>query len=120
MKRTGPTNERTKELIAALHKLGNERDVRLWKQIAFELEKSTRLRREVNLLTINKHTKENEVVLVPGKILGNGELTHKVTVAAFNASQSALEKIKQSGGKFIMIDEIMRTNPEGAGIRIIG
>ena len=39
--------------------------------------------------------KENDCV----KILGNGELTSKVTVKAAKFSQSAIEKIEKAGGK---------------------
>lgn len=120
MKRTGPTNERTKELIAEMQKLGNDKDASIWKSVAEELLKSSRARREVNLVTLNRFTNENEVVLVPGKVLGNGELNHKLTIAAFKASQSAINKIKQSGSKYITISDLMRTNPEGSKIKIIG
>lgn len=120
MKRTGPTNEWTKELITALHKLGVEKEVSLWRMVAHELQRSARAKRVVNLMKLDQHTQENDIVLVPGKLLGNGELTHKVTVAAFSASGSALEKIKQSGSKYIQITELMRTKPDGSGVRVIG
>ena len=39
--------------------------------------------------------KENDGV----KVLGNGELTAKITVKAAKFSQSAIEKIEMAGGK---------------------
>lgn len=120
MKRTGPTNTKTLELIAALQRLGAEQQATIWKHVAQELAKSTRARREVNLLTLSRYTKENDVVLIPGKLLGNGELSHKLTVAAFTASQNAREKIKQSGSKYMLISELMQKKPDGSGIHIIG
>ena len=39
--------------------------------------------------------KENDGV----KVLGNGELTAKITVKAAKFSQSAIEKIEKAGGK---------------------
>ena len=33
---------------------------------------------EVNISEINRHTSPDEMVLVPGKVLGNGILDHKV------------------------------------------
>jgi len=120
MKRTGPTNAKTQELIAALHRQGAEQQAAIWKHIAEELAKSTRTRREVNLLTLNHYTKKDDVVLIPGKLLGNGELNHKLTIAAFAASQNAREKIKQSGSKYMPISELMQKKPDGSGIRVIG
>ncbi len=120
MKRTGPTNTKTRELIAALQRQGAEQQAAIWKQVAHELAKSTRARREVNLLTLNRYTKENDVVLIPGKLLGNGELDHKLTIAAFAASQHAREKIVQSGSKYMRIDELMQKKPDGSGIQVIG
>lgn len=38
------------------------------------------------------------------KILGNGELTRKVKIHAHKFSESALEKIKKSGGEAIIIE----------------
>ncbi len=120
MKRTGPTNPKTQELITELQKLGSERDAPIWGVVAFELSRSTRARREINLSRLSRVTNKDEVVLVPGKVLGTGELSHKLTIAALSASQNALAKIKQSGGKYVRIYELMHTNPEGSGIKIIG
>lgn len=38
------------------------------------------------------------------KILGTGELTHKVKIHAHKFSEGALEKIKKSGGEVIIIE----------------
>ena len=117
--RTGPTNIHLRNLIRELRKLSTKNNVKLWKRIAYELERSTRNKREINLTKINKYTKENEIALVPGKVLSNGELTKKITVAAFKFSQQALEKINKKG-KAISIQELMKDNPKGKKVRIIG
>lgn len=39
------------------------------------------------------------------KILGNGELTKKLTVEAYKFSKSAAEKIAAAGGKVVVLDE---------------
>ena len=120
MKRTGPTNPLLRDLIGELKKRGNEQEVNLWKRIALDLERPTRQRRAVNLSRINRHTKENEVVVVPGKVLSVGEIDHKINVAAFNFSALAKEKILKAHGKALSIDELMKLNPKGKGIKIIG
>ena len=119
MKRTGPTNIQLQKLIQELKKKSQEHSVKIWSRIAEDLEKPTRQRRIVNLYKINKYTKENEIVIVPGKVLAVGELDHSVVVAAFKFSNSALEKINKIG-KAITIDELIQENPKGKKIRIIG
>ncbi len=104
----------------ALKKLSCEKNAPIWRAIALELSCSTRSRREINLSRLDKVTENEEVVLVPGKVLGTGELTHKLTIAAFAASESALAKIKQSGSRYMLIKELMLSYPEGSGIKLIG
>ena len=120
VKRTGPTNQNLLLLIRNLKKLSNEKKVNLWRRIAEDLEKPTRQRRAVNLSRISRHTKENETIVVPGKVLGSGTLDHKLTIAALNFSQGALDKIIKAGAKVVALDEISKESPKGKRIRIIG
>ncbi len=115
-KRTGPSNQHTQELIQELKKLGHSQNSNFWKTIATQLEKSTRQRRIVNLSKIEKTTYDKEVIIVPGKVLGNGSLTKNVTIAAFQWSETAREKVKNR----MSIQELMKKNPTGKGVRIIG
>ena len=119
MKPTGTTNPELQNLIKELKKKAFEHKVKLWKRIADDLEKPARQRRIVNLYKINKYTKENETVIVPGKVLAVGELDHNVTVAAFTFSVAALDKINKVG-KAIQISELIQEDPKGKRIRIMG
>jgi len=119
MKRTGPTNPILKDLIQELRKKASEHGCNIWKRIADDLEKPTRERRIVNLYKINNSTKENETVIVPGKVLSVGDLDHAVNVAAFNFSKAALDKINKKG-KAIPIKELIKEDPKGKRIRILG
>lgn len=107
------------ELISELKKLSIEQKVPLWKRIATELEKPTRNKRVVNLGRINRYAKQDETVLVPGKVLSAGELTQKVIVCAHRFSVEAQRKI-QKKGKTLTIKELMKQNPKAAKVRIIG
>jgi len=120
MKRTGPTNPILKELIRELKKASIEQDAAIWKRVATDLEKPTRNRRIVNLSKINRYTKENETIVVPGKVLGSGELDHKLHLSAYKFSESALEKLQKIGAKAIPLKELIKENPKGKKIRIIG
>lgn len=112
-------NQQLTQLVSDLKKLSIEQEAKLWKRIASDLEKPTRQRRTVNVYKIDQYSKDNEVVIVPGKVLGTGELNHNVTVAALNFSEEAKEKIA-SKGKAISIRELMQQNPKGAKIKLLG
>ena len=111
MKR-GTTNPLLKELIVELER----KKKAIWKVIAKELKASARSRVNVNLWKIDKQTKADDVVVVPGKVLGEGDLSHKVTVAALSFSDSAKEKL---GADAISIKEVVEKNPKGTGVKIL-
>ncbi|MDO8556179.1 MAG: 50S ribosomal protein L18e [Nanoarchaeota archaeon] len=113
---TGPSNTVTKQLIIQLQQLGRKQKVPLWHRIAEELSRPTRQRREVNVHAINACIQDGEIALVPGKVLGDGELTKKVKVAAFKFSSAAEAKIKDR----LSIQELMQQNPKGKNVRIVG
>ena len=58
-------------------------------------------------------------MLVPGKVLGSGEISGGQTVAAFSFSDVAKTKIAASGGRTLSIRELMDENPKGKGVRIL-
>jgi large subunit ribosomal protein L18e len=119
MKRTGPTDINLRRLIRYLRKKSNEENVKIWKDIAWRLERPRRQRAEVNLSRINRYTKEGDMVIVPGSVLGAGNLDHKVIVAAWKFSEKAREKIIQAGGEAITIEELVERNPKGSGVIIM-
>ena len=120
MKRTGPTNHLLRNMIDELKKRSSEQNVNIWKRVALDLEKPSRQRRVVNLSRINRYTKENETIIVPGKVLGSGSLNRKLTISAYQFSDSAKEKIVKVGGSIVPLLELSKEKPDGKRIRIIG
>jgi|SRR3989344_2339974 len=117
---TGPTNSVLVGIIEELKKRSSDQKVNLWRRIALDLEKPTRQRRVVNLSSLSRFTKENEIIIVPGKVLGAGSLNHKITISAFQFSDGAKEKIEKTGAKVVSLLDLSKDNPSGKGIRIIG
>lgn len=113
-------NIQLSNLITELKKTSIENDVKVWKSVALNLEKPTRQQRIVNLYKIDKFAKENEIVVVPGKVLGTGVLAKKLTVAAYDFSEQAKEKVKSAGAELITISELLKNNPKGSKVRILG
>lgn len=120
MKRTGPTNIVLRKTIRLLYKYSREFKAPIWRAIARELEKPRRKRRCVNISRINRYTKSGDTVVVPGKVLGSGSLDHPVTVAAISFSKTAFEKIKATGGTPLHILDLVKINPRGSNVKIIG
>ena len=66
----------------------------------------------VNLKDIEKKAGGVTKILVPGKILSSGELTKKIKVVAWGASEKAIEKMKKSGVEFVYLSDEIKKNPE--------
>jgi large subunit ribosomal protein L18e len=113
------TNPEIKKIVLSLKEQSRKEDAAIWKDIAKRLERPTRNTAEVNISDINRHSSPDEMILVPGKVLGNGTLDHKVNVAAMSFSTSAEEKISTAGGECMAILEAIEKNPKGNGIRIM-
>ncbi|MEM4704879.1 MAG: 50S ribosomal protein L18e [Candidatus Bathyarchaeia archaeon] len=118
--KTKATNPELLELIQFLQKKSKENNAEIWQDIAERLAKSRRRRIAVNLSRLNRYTQKNETVVVPGKVLSAGQLNHPVTVAAFAFSEKAKEKINSSKGKCLSFPDLIKKNPKGANIKIIG
>ncbi|MFA6072935.1 MAG: 50S ribosomal protein L18e [Candidatus Woesearchaeota archaeon] len=108
-----------KTLISELKKLSIENKVKLWKRVAEDLESSTRRQRVVNVYKLARYAKANETIIVPGKVLGTGDLDKAVIVAAYKFSDDAGKKIAEKG-KIMTIEELMKKNPTAKNVRILG
>lgn len=119
MKPTGPTNPILKNLIEDLRSKGYKENIKFLIRLAELLEKSRRRKVEVNLSKLERVCKENETVVIPGKVLSYGILTKPLTVSAFKFSPVAKEKIKNVKGKILTINQLIEKNPKGTNVRTI-
>ncbi len=110
----GPSNYYHRKLIRELWKTKR----RIWKKVSKKLASPRSNKIEANLYRINQKTKVDDVIVIPGKVLGNGELNHKLTIACLECSNHAKKKIEQSGSKLLSINELLEQNPEGKNIKI--
>jgi len=90
-----------------------------WQVIAGILSGSRRNKIVMNLETINKEAKDGETILIPGKILSQGEINKKIKMVANDFSEKAREKLTRSKIKFSKINEEIKLNPNAKGIRIL-
>ncbi len=120
MKKLNSTNPELTALIRDLKKQSQDSQTDVWRYLAERLSTSNRSRIAINVSRINRYTKEGEIVAVPGKVLGSGKATHTVTVAAFNFSDSAQSKIQDAKGTCLSIRDLMKQNPEGKNVKVMG
>jgi large subunit ribosomal protein L18e len=119
MKQTKTTNPELIGLIDLLKKQSREKQAAIWLDVAEYLSKTRSQRVAVNLSKISRNTKRADVIVVPGKILGSGSISHSVTVASFGASEKAKAKLAEAKGKYLSIPELLEKNPEGSNVKII-
>jgi len=115
-RKTKTTNPQLRAEIRLLRK----QKAAIWKRVAKDLEKPTRVRRAVNLERINRYTKDGDVVVVPGKVLSAGDLNKKITIAAWQFSETAKQKIKAAGGEIITFKQLIDKNPKGTKVKLLG
>lgn len=119
MRQLKSQNPELLKLIRCLKKKATENDVAIWRDVADCLSTSKRQRVAVNISRLNRHTKEKETVVVPGKVLGAGRLEHPLVVAAFAFSDEARQKITHAKGKCLPISDLVEDNPKGSNVRIM-
>lgn len=119
MKKTKSTNPLLTNTIHVLRRKARENNADIWKDVANYLSSSKRRRVTVNVSQLNRYTKKGETVIVPGKLLGAGEIGHSVTVAAFSFSETARLKIRKVKGTCLPLLELAEKNPNGSNVKII-
>jgi large subunit ribosomal protein L18e len=112
------TNPRLTSLIADLKSVARDGGGDVWQAVAERLEKPRRTHAEINLGRIDRYAREDETVVVPGKVLGSGALRTEVTVAAVDFSSAAETKIDQVG-EAVTLEEALADNPDGSNVRVM-
>lgn len=91
-----------------------------WLVVAGMLSRPRRKRIELNLDQIDKEVKEGDVVIVPGKVLSQGEVSKKIKIAAMSFSESARNKLLKAKCEVSTLKDEFKKNPEAKGIKILG
>ena len=114
------TNPHLLTLVQHLKDASRTNEAPIWRDIALRLERPARHWAEVNVGNLDRHANEDDVIVVPGKLLGAGDLNKKVTVAAFRCTGQAKEKVANAGGRSLSLEELVKSNPKGSNVRIMG
>jgi large subunit ribosomal protein L18e len=114
MKPTGSSSHSRRKQIRALWKANG-----IYRRASRILSRPSRITPTVNLWRIAKFVKPGDIILVPGKVLGDGELSQNCTLVPFAISTAAKQKVLDGGAKLLTITELLEQNPKGTGVRLI-
>ncbi len=114
------TNQIVIQMVKTLRGASKKNNAPIWEKLAELALKPTRAKRTINLGQLDKFVADNDVVIVPGKVLGTGSLSHKISICSFSISTTGAKKITESGGKILDISQIIKNHPTGKGVKIIG
>ena len=120
MKKLKTTNPELISLIRDLKKNSRVNKAQIWRTLADSLSISKRKRIAINVSRLNRYTKDGETVVIPGKVLGSGNASHSMMVAAFAFSDLAKSKITNAKGKCLSIRDLMKKNPSGKNVKFMG
>ncbi len=90
-----------------------------WKNIAEILSGSKRNWISKNIFQINNEAEKSKKVVIPGKVLSQGEIDKKIKVIALSFSEKAKEKLLNKGCEIITLLEEIKSNPSGKDIKIL-
>jgi large subunit ribosomal protein L18e len=114
-----PVNKILLKTLNLLRRSAREYQAPIWRRVREILGSPKRRRISVNISKINRYSVEGDVVVVPGKVLGAGEIGHKVVIGAFSYSDLAIKKLRDAGCEVLSIEELVRRYPKGNGVKII-
>ena len=119
-KKNRKTNDALIALIGDLKAKSRSTGAAIWRDVAHRLESSRSNWAEPNLSRLSRTATGDESILVPGKLLGSGDVSGAPNVAAYSMSAGARSKIEAAGGRAMTIRDLMDDNPNGTGVRILG
>jgi large subunit ribosomal protein L18e len=90
-----------------------------WLKVAEVLSRPRRKRTNLNLKEINKKLEKNKTIVVPGKVLSQGEINQKIKITALNFSEKAKDKLLKANCEVSDILTEIKKNPGGKGIQIL-
>jgi large subunit ribosomal protein L18e len=103
-----------------LKRASKQSGARIWLKASKTLSKSISGKPNVNVGKIDKLTKKDAIVLIPGKVLGGGSVSHSIIVGAYSFTKSATIKIQNAGGKALLIPEFLENYSSKKGVTLIG
>ncbi len=115
-----PSNPAKIQTLTLLRQAGKKSGRRVWHDMSNRLESHKSQMSNVNISKVSTLTKEGDVVLIPGKVLGGGIIDHKIHIGAFSFSGVAVEKIRRADGEPLSVQAFIQKYMNHKGLIILG
>ena len=98
-----------------------EHTIRFWDSKIPDLSKRDNKgkTRFFNLKQIENETSEGDTIVIPGKVLGSGEINKKIRICALYFSENAKKKLAINKSQVIRLIEEIKKNPKAEGVKLI-
>jgi large subunit ribosomal protein L18e len=111
-------NSELVRVIVELRRAARAHGAPIWASVADRLERARHQTTPVNVGHLDRLVDADGWVVVPGKLLAEGSLSKKITVAAFQYSAEARAKVHAAGGSALSIHDLLKAKPDGTGVRL--
>lgn len=112
-------NPNLRAMMIELRRAAAAQKAPIWADVARNLARPRHQYRPVNVSRVERFASAGSTVVVPGKLLAAGRLTKQVTIAALSASEGARLKVHQAGGRLVTIPDLLKSHPNGSGVRLL-
>ena len=107
-------------VIIELQKAAKTHRAPVWRAAAERLTRPRHQLFPLNVGHLERIAAPQETILVPGKLLAEGNLTKALTIGAMAYSSEARSKVHAAGGTALSITELLKSHPNGKGVRLLG
>jgi large subunit ribosomal protein L18e len=90
-----------------------------WEEMAHLASTSSRKYPSFNLGQIDRAAKDGDTIVIPGKVLSQGEVTKKIKICSLSISQQAKDKLKKSKTEYSTILDEIKSNTTAKGVQIL-
>ena len=90
-----------------------------WIEIASILSGPRRKRKNINLNELDKLVDKEKIIVIPGKVLSEGEFNKKAKIIALSFSEKAKEKLLNAKCGVSSILEEIKSNPSAKDVKIL-
>jgi large subunit ribosomal protein L18e len=112
-------NPELARVIIELKKAAKAHKAPVWRATADRLLRPRHQVFPVNVGHLERLAEAKETIVVPGKLLAEGNLSKPLTVGAISYSSEARSKIQAAGGTTLSISELLKNHPDGKGVRLL-
>ena len=90
-----------------------------WNKYVKILSQPTKKYSSINLREIDQQTSMGDSVMIPGRVLSDGEITKKIRICSFGISKEALERLGKTRSEWVSILDEIKKNPKAEGVKLI-